>query len=98
MSRPREHKFSYNFQNCIIPLCSCGMDIESTSHFFLPYSMATSKTWTWTLDPDPEPGSWTLDPEPGPWFLDPGPLTRTLDPEHGPWTRTLDPDPVKSGP
>ena len=31
----REHKFNQNFQNCINPLCSCGMDIESTSHFFL---------------------------------------------------------------
>ena len=30
-----EHKFNHNFQNCINPLCSCGMDIESTSHFFL---------------------------------------------------------------
>ena len=27
----REHKFNQNFQNCINPLCSCGMDIESTS-------------------------------------------------------------------
>ena len=35
LSRLREHKFNYNFQNCINPLCSCGMDIESTSHFFL---------------------------------------------------------------
>ena len=33
--RQREHKFNRNFQNCINPLCSCGMDIESTSHFFL---------------------------------------------------------------
>ena len=35
MSRLREHKFNHNFQNCINPLCSCAMDIESTSHFFL---------------------------------------------------------------
>ena len=34
-SHLREHKFNHNFQNCINPLCSCGMDIESTSHFFL---------------------------------------------------------------
>ena len=38
-SRLREHKFKHNFQNCINPLCSCAMDIESTSHFFLPYLM-----------------------------------------------------------
>ena len=34
LSHLREHKFNHNFQNCINPLCSCGMDIESTSHFF----------------------------------------------------------------
>ena len=31
----REHKFNQNFQNYINPLCSCGMNIESTSRFFL---------------------------------------------------------------
>ena len=35
LSHLREHKFSPNFQNRINPLCSCGMDIESTSHFLL---------------------------------------------------------------
>ena len=35
LSHLREHKFNQNFQNCINPLCSYGMDIESTSHFFL---------------------------------------------------------------
>ena len=39
LSRLREHKFNHNFQNCINPLCSCAVDIESTSHFFLPYLM-----------------------------------------------------------
>ena len=40
-SHLREHKFNHNFQNCINPLYSCGMDIESTSHFFstVPYLM-----------------------------------------------------------
>ena len=33
LSHIREHKFN-NFQNCISPLCCCGMDIESSSHFF----------------------------------------------------------------
>ena len=28
-----EHKFKYNFQNCLNPLCSCASSIESTSHF-----------------------------------------------------------------
>ena len=35
LSHLREHKFNHKFQNCINPLCSCGMNIESTSHFFL---------------------------------------------------------------
>ena len=34
-SHLREHKFKYNFQNCLNPLCSCGSSIESTSHFLL---------------------------------------------------------------
>ena len=35
LSHLLEHKFNDNFQNCINPLCSCSIDIESTSHFFL---------------------------------------------------------------
>ena len=35
LSRLPEHKFNHNFQNCINPLCSCGTDIEATSHLFL---------------------------------------------------------------
>ena len=29
----REHKFKHNFQNCLDPLCSCRLSIESTSYF-----------------------------------------------------------------
>ena len=35
MSHLREHKFKQNFQDCLNPICSCGLDIESTSHFLL---------------------------------------------------------------
>ena len=35
MSHLREHKFNHNFQDCSNPICSCGLDIESTSHFLL---------------------------------------------------------------
>ena len=35
MSHLREHKFKHNFQHCLNPICSCGLDIESTSHFLL---------------------------------------------------------------
>ena len=46
LSRLREHKFNQNFQNCINLLCSCAMDIESTSHFFLQYPLFDDKTIT----------------------------------------------------
>ena len=29
------HKFKHNFQDCVNPICSCGLDIESTSHILL---------------------------------------------------------------
>ena len=35
MSHLNEHRFNHNFENCINPLCSCILEIESTSHFFL---------------------------------------------------------------
>ena len=35
LSHLREHKFQHNFQDCLNPLCSCGKDVESTSHFLL---------------------------------------------------------------
>ena len=34
MSHLREHKFKHNFQDCSNPICSCGLDIESTSTSF----------------------------------------------------------------
>ena len=30
-----EHKFKYSFQDLLNPLCKCGFDVESTSHFLL---------------------------------------------------------------
>ena len=35
MSQLREHKFKHNFEDCLNPICSCGADIKSTSHFLL---------------------------------------------------------------
>ena len=35
MSHLPEHKFKHNFQDCLNPICGCGLDIESTSHFLL---------------------------------------------------------------
>ena len=35
MSHLHEHKFKHNFQDCLNPICSCGLDIESNSHYLL---------------------------------------------------------------
>ena len=35
MNHLRKHKFKHNFQDCLNPICSGGLDIEFTSHFFL---------------------------------------------------------------
>ena len=35
LSHLNEHKFKHNFQNCLNPLCSCSLEVESTIHFFL---------------------------------------------------------------
>ena len=34
-SHLREHKFRHNFQDTINPLCSCSIEPETTTHFFL---------------------------------------------------------------
>ena len=39
-------KFNHNFQNCINLLCFCGMDIESTYHFFLYWTLFNEKRIT----------------------------------------------------
>ena len=30
-----EHRFRHNFMNCLNPLCSCMLEVELTTHFFL---------------------------------------------------------------
>ena len=35
LSHLNEHRFQYNFQDCLNPLCSCSLEIEDTSHYFL---------------------------------------------------------------
>ena len=35
LSHLREHKFKHSFQDTLNPFCSCGVDIETTSHYFL---------------------------------------------------------------
>ena len=35
LSHLREHKFKHSFQDTLNPICLCGDDVESTSHFLL---------------------------------------------------------------
>ena len=35
LSHLNEHRFKHNFQDCINPLCTCSLEIESLSYFFL---------------------------------------------------------------
>ena len=35
LSHLNDHRFNHNFQNCINPLRTCSLEVESTSHFFL---------------------------------------------------------------
>ena len=35
LSHLNEYRFKHNFNDCINPLCTCSLDIESTVHYFL---------------------------------------------------------------
>ena len=35
LSHLNEHRFRYNFKDCINPLYSCSLEVENTLHFFL---------------------------------------------------------------
>ena len=35
LSHLNGYKFKHNFPNCINPLCSCSLEVESATHFFL---------------------------------------------------------------
>ena len=35
ISQLNQHKFNHNFQDCLNPLCSCSLEVERVSHFFL---------------------------------------------------------------
>ena len=37
LSHLRYHKFRHNFQDCINPMCVCGVEIETTTHFLLHF-------------------------------------------------------------
>ena len=35
LSHLNDHRFPYNFQDCLNPLCSCSLEIEEISYYFL---------------------------------------------------------------
>ena len=35
LSHLRYHKFRHNFQDCIYPICDCGLEIETATYFLL---------------------------------------------------------------
>ena len=42
LSHLRYHKFRHNFQDCINPICFCGLEVETTTHFLLHYPLFQS--------------------------------------------------------
>ena len=46
LSHLREHKFKHNFQDGLNPICSCGLDIELTSHFLLHCPIFNDERYT----------------------------------------------------
>ena len=38
LSHLNEHRFNHNFNDCMNPLCTCSLDIESTVHYFFHYN------------------------------------------------------------
>ena len=44
-SNLRDHRFNYNF-NCESPICSCGIEYETSVHFFLRCPLYTTQRFT----------------------------------------------------
>ena len=40
------HKFKHSFQDCLNPICSCGLDIKSTSQFLLHCPTSNDERYT----------------------------------------------------
>ena len=43
LSYLREHKFKHSFQDCLNPLCFCGNEIETSTHYLLHCPTYTNK-------------------------------------------------------
>ena len=42
-SHLNEHKFRHNFKDCVSPMCDCGAETETISHFFLRYQFFSNE-------------------------------------------------------
>ena len=40
------HKFKHSFQDTLNPFCSCGLDVETNTHFFLYFPLITNQRCT----------------------------------------------------
>ena len=45
-SYPREHKFKHSFQDCLNPLCFCGNETETSTHYLLHCPTYTNERMT----------------------------------------------------
>ena len=46
LSHLREHKFKHSFQDTLNSFCSCGLDVETNTHFFLYCPLFTNQRRT----------------------------------------------------
>ena len=46
LSHLREHKFKHSFQDCLNPLCFCGNEIETSTHYLLHCPTYTNERMT----------------------------------------------------
>ena len=45
-----EHKFRHGFKDTLTPLCSCSIEAETTTHYFLRFLFYNSKQTTFIND------------------------------------------------
>ena len=46
LSHLRDHKFKHSFQDSLNPICNCGTDVETTTHYFLHCSLFSNERLT----------------------------------------------------
>ena len=46
LNRLRENKLKHSFQDTLNPFCSCGFDVEKSTHFFLYYPFLSNQRYT----------------------------------------------------